>query len=265
LDNLGGTLSVSKGGTGASTLTSGNFVVGNGTGAVSTTKVVPTGDVVGTTDSQTLTNKTLTAPVISTITNTGTLTLPTSTDTLVGRATTDTLTNKTLTAPVISTITNTGTLTLPTSTDTLVGRATTDTLTNKSLVDSTTTIIDNLDNTKQMQFQLSGITTATTRTLTVPDASTTLVGTDVAQTLTNKTIIDNTNNVATNSLKTTGAVVNVSSAAPPSTGQVLMATSATTATWQTPVDTGITSLNTKKFILISVRRISEICYIFILR
>lgn len=37
-----------------------------------------------------------TAPEISTITNTGTLTLPTSTDTIVGRATTDTLTNKTL-------------------------------------------------------------------------------------------------------------------------------------------------------------------------
>lgn len=82
---------------------------------------------------QTLTNKTLTAPVIATITNTGTLTLPTSTDTLVGRATSDTLTNKTLTAPVIATITNTGTITLPTSTDTLVGRATTDTLTNKTL------------------------------------------------------------------------------------------------------------------------------------
>jgi len=52
--------------------------------------------VVYTTDTQTLTNKTLTAPIISTISNTGTLTLPTSTDTLVGRATTDTLTNKTI-------------------------------------------------------------------------------------------------------------------------------------------------------------------------
>lgn len=39
---------------------------------------------------------------LSTIVNTGTLTLPTSTDTLVGRATTDTLTNKSLTAPVIT-------------------------------------------------------------------------------------------------------------------------------------------------------------------
>lgn len=52
--------------------------------------------VVTLTGSQTLSNKTLTAPVISTIVNSGTLTLPTSTDTLVGRATTDTLTNKTI-------------------------------------------------------------------------------------------------------------------------------------------------------------------------
>jgi hypothetical protein len=52
---------------------------------------------------QTLTNKTLTSPIISTISNTGTLTLPTSTDTLVGRATTDTLTNKTLTSPTLTT------------------------------------------------------------------------------------------------------------------------------------------------------------------
>jgi len=59
---------------------------------------------------QTLTNKTLTAPIIATISNTGTITLPTSTDTLVGRATTDTLTNKTLTAPAISSPTMTGTI-----------------------------------------------------------------------------------------------------------------------------------------------------------
>ena len=58
--------------------------------------------VVTLTGSQTLTNKTLTTPVISSISNTGTLTLPTSTDTLVGLATTDTLTNKTLTAPKIA-------------------------------------------------------------------------------------------------------------------------------------------------------------------
>ena len=60
-------------------------------------------DVVGVTATQTLTNKTLTAPIISSISNTGTLTLPTSTDTLVGRETTDTLTNKTLTSPTLTT------------------------------------------------------------------------------------------------------------------------------------------------------------------
>jgi hypothetical protein len=59
--------------------------------------------IVTLTNSVTLTNKTLTSPVISTIVNTGTLTLPTSTDTLVGRATTDTLTNKTLTSPILTT------------------------------------------------------------------------------------------------------------------------------------------------------------------
>lgn len=53
-------------------------------------------DIVTSTATQTLTNKTLTSPVISTISNTGTLTLPTSTDTIVGRATTDTLTSKTI-------------------------------------------------------------------------------------------------------------------------------------------------------------------------
>ena len=60
------------------------------------------GDFATLAGSETLTNKTLTTPVISSITNTGTLTLPTSTDTLVGRDTTDTLTNKTLTSPTLT-------------------------------------------------------------------------------------------------------------------------------------------------------------------
>lgn len=49
-------------------------------------------------------------------------------------------------------------------------------------------IVDDGDTTKKLAFQLSGFTTATTRTLTIPDASTTLVGIDTTQTLTNKTL-----------------------------------------------------------------------------
>jgi hypothetical protein len=57
-----------------------------------------------------------------------------STTTITGTGANVLATSPTITTPVISSIVNTGTLTLPTSTDTLVGRATTDTLTNKSIV-----------------------------------------------------------------------------------------------------------------------------------
>lgn len=70
----------------------------------------------------------------------------------------------------------TRTLIFPDDSGTLVLTDNTQTLVNKTFTDSTTTFQDNSDNTKKMQFQLSGITTATTRTLTVPDASTTLYG-----------------------------------------------------------------------------------------
>lgn len=69
---------------------------------------------------------------------------------------TQTLTNKTLTAPVISTIVNTGTLTLPSITDTLVGRTTTDTLTNKSISGSGNTLT-NIGNSSLVNSTISGV------------------------------------------------------------------------------------------------------------
>jgi hypothetical protein len=56
-------------------------------------------------------------------------------------------------------------------------------LTNKTMTDSSTWHQDDTDILK-LQLELSGITT--TRTLTVPDANITLVGTIADQTLTNK-------------------------------------------------------------------------------
>jgi hypothetical protein len=82
-------------------VTAGTGISGGGTSGTVTVSVDDT-IVATTSNTLTMTNKTLTAPIISSISNTGTLTLPTSTDTLVGRATTDTLTNKTLTNPLLS-------------------------------------------------------------------------------------------------------------------------------------------------------------------
>jgi hypothetical protein len=47
---------------------------------------------------------------------------------------------------------------------------------------------DNSDNTKQLAFECSGITGSTTRTMTIPDVSGTLVLLTASQTLTNKTL-----------------------------------------------------------------------------
>jgi len=103
-----GILSPVGGGTGVSnnvamTVTgSGNFAYTRTLTGTTNVTFPTTGTLATLAGSETFTNKTLTTPIISSISNTGTLTLPTSTDTLVGRATTDTLTNKTLTNPTVT-------------------------------------------------------------------------------------------------------------------------------------------------------------------
>lgn len=73
------------------------------------------------------------------------------------------------------------------------------------------------------------------QSLTIPPGNTTLTGTDLVQTLTNKTIIDTGSNIGANSLKTSsGTLVNVSGSTPTSPGQVLITTSPTNAVWISP-------------------------------
>lgn len=56
------------------------------------------------------------------------------------------------------------------------------------LDDDGTIFFDNVDPTKRAKLQLSGLTTGTTRTLTLPDGDMTLLGEATTQTITNKSI-----------------------------------------------------------------------------
>jgi hypothetical protein len=189
-----------------------------------------------------------------------TITIDSTVVTLTG---TQTLTNKTLTSPVIDTIINTGTLTLPSSTDTLVGRATSDTLTNKSISGSTNTVT-NLPNSSltnsSVTINSNTIALGGSATITAVNPNALTIGTGLtgtsytgaaavtiaidstvvtltgAQTLTNKTISGASNTLSnignsslTNSSVTIGST-SVSLGATASTIAGLTLTSPTIAT-----------------------------------
>jgi hypothetical protein len=165
------------------------------TGSAQTLTIDIDSTVATLTGTQTLTNKTLTAPIINTISNTGTITLPTNTDTLVGRATTDTLTNKTLTSAVLDgTISGTSIK----DEDTMVSDSATHLATQQSIkayVDSQVGAIPLGDITEVTAGTgLSGGGTSGAVTLDIDSTVTTLTGT---QTLTNKTLTSPTIDLST--------------------------------------------------------------------
>ncbi len=296
-----GTLAVANGGTGSSTLTAGNFVVGNGTGAVDTTKVAPAGVVVGTTDTQTLTNKTLLSAT-NTIESTSvrgvavSATAPTANQALIATSGTaaawTSITSSVISGTIdvphggtgASTLTagsflvGAGTSMVDTSkvapTGDVVGTTDTQTLTNKTLTYTTNTInpsilrdvnigataptanqvlvassstaaawgslpVGSLSGTLPVSSGGTGVNTLTAGSFLVGAGTSpvdtskvapsgAVVGTTDTQTLTNKTLTATTNSIQANSLYSV-----LVSNTPPSTGQFLVATSSTGASWQT--------------------------------
>ena len=209
------TLTVTRGGTGQASLTANRVLVGNGTSAVDLSKTAPTGDFVGTTDTQVLSGKTLTLPeindtsadhqyvfAVNELTADRTITLPllTGNDTFVFESHTQNLSNKTLITPsiqdsgtdhnynvAVSDLAADRTITLPllTGNDTFVFETHTQQLSNKTLV--TPSI---LDSGTDHSYDIAVSNLAANRTVTLPllTGNDTFVFEAHTQTLTNKTL-----------------------------------------------------------------------------
>lgn len=113
----------------------------------------------------------------------------------------------------------TRTYTWPNSSMTVLGRADTATVSNKTLDNTNTvtlkdtlfTLQDDGDTTKQAVFQLSGLTTATTRTYTLPDATGTIDETANTATLSNKSMSGSANtftNIPNSALTNSSITIN---------------------------------------------------------
>jgi hypothetical protein len=186
-----------------------------------------------------------------------TVIFPNASTTLVGADNTATLTNKTITGATnavdatairsATTAVATNASTAPTSgqflTATSSTNATWQTYVGSALQDASTTIVDNADTTRGFAFLADNGTTGTKttisaaqtadRTVTLPNATDTIVARATTDTLTNKTITGATNTVDATAIRSATTAVATNASTAPTSGQLLTATSSTNATWQT--------------------------------
>lgn len=198
-------------------VTAGTGLSGGGTSGTVTLDV-DTAVVATTSNTLTMSNKTLTTPVISSISNSGTVTIPTGTDTLVARATTDTLTNKTLTSPTITT----PTFTLATTSSTTSGRMSYDSTNKKIQVGDGSNALDYASSTLVTNAQTASYTlvladkdklvevsNASANTVTIPTNASVAYPTgtqiNILQTGAGQTTISGTSGVTVNSTGATTA------------------------------------------------------------
>lgn len=118
-------------------------------------------------------------------------------------------------------------------------------------------IKENADDTKQLILSVNSSSTVGTSTtlevsqtsnqiITFPDSTGTLTTQEGTEPITNKTLTDSSNDITARALFSNSGsnTVSVFAAANPINGQVLTATSSTTATWQTPSGGGGGNTNT---------------------
>lgn len=179
INAISGTLPVSNGGTGAVTLTSGKFLQGNGTSAVSTIKAVPSGNVVGTIDTQTLINKTIDGSTNTVTLSASDITSGTFIDTLIAES------NVTQYESSLNINNLSG---APSSS--VVGTTDTQNLSNKSFNNLQ---VNDTSNEHHYIFTVSELTANRNITLPLLTSNDTFVFESFIQTLTNKTINTNSN------------------------------------------------------------------------
>ncbi len=206
-------------------------------------------NIVGTTDAQTLTNKTINSDN-NTITNIKNTDIKSNAEIDATKIANGSVNNTEfqyldgVTSNIQTQINNHGS-----NTNThgvagnIVGTTDAQILSNKNLVDSSTYIVNNANQTKKLKFSLNGADPNKTmtfnfihtgnRVITMPDTTDTLVTTSLSQILNNKTLTSTSNDITANKLRSfDGSSITINNSAVPSPGQVLTATSATTAKWQ---------------------------------